>query len=278
MDRTESVADFAQQLRTPPPVEWLSFSGETSDNVLLFAQAIHRFGFAHGRHEHDAWMAAYAYGCLKDTALDWFEDLEPEVKRDWSTLRPAMIKRFRQDKAAKNSASHARVMLVKDNGLVVGYVGPLPAAGHMEVQAEPEGALVLDIPNGQSSQQTGDLIRLAGSGDDSHPFAGIERFNNLWILRACDQGRDGEIFKGRTRAISDTASPIAASKIWIIQKVDEAVEELRIQWKEDDGSECMLLVIIACTSVISECGLLGRTPLQAVQLPRSQNVSAVWDR
>ncbi|KAG8881713.1 hypothetical protein FRB98_004175, partial [Tulasnella sp. 332] len=93
----ESAADLAEPLRTPPSVERLTFSGEPCDNVLVFPQAVRPFALAHGRHEHGTWIAAYAYGCMIDAALDWFEYLQQEVKRDWSTLRPALIGKFRQD-------------------------------------------------------------------------------------------------------------------------------------------------------------------------------------
>ncbi|KAG8876573.1 hypothetical protein FRB98_007242 [Tulasnella sp. 332] len=260
-------ADLAQSLPTPPPIEWLTFSGNTSDNVLLFAQAVHRFAFAHGRHEHGAWIAAYAYGCLTDMALDWFEDLDPKAKWDWSTLRPAMIKRFRQDKfvpsapaaapgprqARKSSTSRARVMLVRYNGLVVGYVGRPASRGHTLIEAKPEGALVLDVPIGQSSEKADNLTLLATSGDsrvDSHPFIGLEHTPDHWRLRACDQGRDGDTYKGRARALTDTATPVASSKIWVIHKIDASTEELRVQWTEDNGY---------------------RTSLQAVQHPSSKD-------
>ncbi|KAG8881576.1 hypothetical protein FRB98_004238, partial [Tulasnella sp. 332] len=86
------------KLLTPPLVDWLTFSGSASDDVLLFAQAVHLFALVHGRHEPGAWMAASASGCLENAALDWFEDLDLEIRRDWANLRPAMITEFRWDK------------------------------------------------------------------------------------------------------------------------------------------------------------------------------------
>lgn len=95
-----SVTD--PQPSTPPrdeQLKWLAFSGAASENVLVFAQAVYRLAFARGRQQDGVWMAGYAYGCLVDAALEWHEDLAPELKQDWSQLRLAMVKRFRQDRS-----------------------------------------------------------------------------------------------------------------------------------------------------------------------------------
>ncbi|KAG8995596.1 hypothetical protein FRB94_003533 [Tulasnella sp. JGI-2019a] len=139
--------------------EWLSFSGGSSENVLLFAQAVHRFAFAHGRQKDGVWIADYAYGCLSDEALDWFEDLDPDVRQDWSSLRPAMITKFRRNRfvptapaaattgARVNSVSRSRVRVVRGNGAVLGYLSPPTTQTHATVVASVDEALVLDIPN-----------------------------------------------------------------------------------------------------------------------------------
>ncbi|KAG8983684.1 hypothetical protein FRB93_007081 [Tulasnella sp. JGI-2019a] len=90
-----------QTFRSTPRVEWLSFSGGLSDNVIAFAQEVHRFGFAYGRVEDDVWMARYVYGCLSGDALEWFEHLDPEIKEDWSKLRPIMIEKFKQSRLVR---------------------------------------------------------------------------------------------------------------------------------------------------------------------------------
>ncbi|KAG9004521.1 hypothetical protein FRB93_010298 [Tulasnella sp. JGI-2019a] len=84
-------------------VQWLTFSGGGPENVLLFAQGVHRFAFAHGRQNDDVWMANYAYGCLSGDALSWFNDLDAEVKKDWSKLRPAMFAWFTQSSVAASA-------------------------------------------------------------------------------------------------------------------------------------------------------------------------------
>ncbi|KAG8859716.1 hypothetical protein FRB96_004290 [Tulasnella sp. 330] len=264
MDKTDSVADFAQPLRSPPIVEWLTFSGEPADNVLRFAQAVHQYAFAYGRHEHGAWMAAYAYGCLADTALDWFEDLEPEIKRDWATLRPALIAKFRCNRfvpsaaaatagpplrapaaaaaplqPAPSSTSRARVMLVKDNGVILGYLSPPVSDGHSTIQAKPEDALVLNVPVLQSSERPVTMLRMAASEEatESYPFYGLEECADHWRPRACEKGRDGEVFRGRAPALTAHPERLASSRIWSIHKIDESTEELCAQWTGDDGSQ-----------------------------------------
>jgi len=256
----EGVSDFPQSIRTPPPVEWLSFSGKAPDNVLLFAQAVHRFAFAHGRHENDAWMAAYAYGCLTDTALDWFEDLDTDVQRDWSTLRHAMIKKFRRNKFAHSapavavgprlvepsSTSRARVMMVKDNGVVLGYLSPPKQNAYATIETKPEDAVVLEVPTiKQSSQSPVTLLRIATSEktEVSHPFYGIEGHGDWFDLKACDAGRDGAVFKGHAQALTTTAAPVAVSKVWSIHKLDDSTEEIRAQWPDDNGNQISLQAV-----------------------------------
>ncbi|KAG8991215.1 hypothetical protein FRB94_012687 [Tulasnella sp. JGI-2019a] len=133
-------------------VQWLTFSGGGPENVLLFAQGVHRFAFAHGRQNDDVWMANYAYGCLSGDALSWFNDLDAEVKKDWSKLRPAMFAWFTQSSVAASPPSRCRLRVVKGNGKVIGYVAP-PTAGHnVKVAASAQGALVLNIPRVWNTQ------------------------------------------------------------------------------------------------------------------------------
>ncbi|KAG9012832.1 hypothetical protein FRB94_004978 [Tulasnella sp. JGI-2019a] len=105
MENTSTVPDHS--LRSLARVEWLSFSGCPSENVLLFAQAVHRFAFAHSRRKDGSWMADYAYGCFSGEALDWFEDLDHGVKQDWSKPRPAIITTFRQNNSVPTTSGAA---------------------------------------------------------------------------------------------------------------------------------------------------------------------------
>ncbi|KAG8997957.1 hypothetical protein FRB94_007296 [Tulasnella sp. JGI-2019a] len=144
MGDTATIPNYS--LQSLAHAEWLSFSGDSSENVLLFAQAVHRFAFAHGRQKDGVWKADYAYGCLSDEALDWFEDLDPEVKQDWSSLRPAMITKFGRSKfvptapaaaavgtrvVAGNSVSRCRVRVIRGDGKVLGYVSPPSSQTHL---------------------------------------------------------------------------------------------------------------------------------------------------
>ncbi|KAG8884114.1 hypothetical protein FRB98_002604 [Tulasnella sp. 332] len=157
-------------------VEWLTFSGGPSDNILRFAKAVHQFAFAHGRQKDGVWMADYVYGCLDDEALEWFEDLEPKIREDWTHLRSAMMKEFRQSKfvptappaamgprvVVPSSTAHARVKIINKKDKVVGYVGPLNEAGINVIQQNSEGALVLEIPLMQPLTQVGASVRIVG--------------------------------------------------------------------------------------------------------------------
>ncbi|KAG8995573.1 hypothetical protein FRB93_001077, partial [Tulasnella sp. JGI-2019a] len=172
MENTDTVPDHS--LRSLARAEWLAFSGDPSEHVLLFAQAVHRFAFAHARQKDNVWMADYAYGCLSGEALDWFEDLDHDVRQDWSRLRPAIVIEFRQSKlapiapaaasgprlVANSSVSRSRVKVVRGNGAVLGYVSPPTREGHATVVASADQALVLDIPKVWDTRQKVAHIRI----------------------------------------------------------------------------------------------------------------------
>ncbi|KAG8984031.1 hypothetical protein FRB93_006824 [Tulasnella sp. JGI-2019a] len=157
--------------------EWLSFSDGHSEHVLLFVQAVHRFAFAHGRQKDDVWMADYAYGCLSGEVLEWFEDLNPDVRQDWSRLRQAMVTKFRQSKlvptsasaaasgpqVASSSVSRSRVRVVRGDGTVLGYVSPPNPTAHITVVASADEALVLNLPKVCDGQEKAARIRIAVS-------------------------------------------------------------------------------------------------------------------
>ncbi|KAG9012833.1 hypothetical protein FRB94_004979 [Tulasnella sp. JGI-2019a] len=208
-----------QPLQSVPPVEWLSFSGGTSDSVLQFTQGVHRFAFAHGRQRDDGWMADYAYGCLSGQALNWFEDLDRDVKQDWARLRPTMINKFR-DTATEPyiSASRARIKLLsKDSGVTLGYVGH-PSSAHATFQTSPQGSLVIDIPAIKSPQNT--LISLQLVEPSTLPFLGLED-------------------KGGYLDLPSPPSGAPVSKVWYIEKAN-GIEELRTDWTESNGSRTPL--------------------------------------
>ncbi|KAG8991075.1 hypothetical protein FRB94_012875 [Tulasnella sp. JGI-2019a] len=203
----ENIGDHS--LTALARVEWLSFSGSPSEHVLLFAQAVHRFAFAFGRQKDSPWMADYAYGCLSGEALDWFEDLDPSVKNDWSRLRMAMLDMFRQNalaptapaaaacprQAASSPISRCRVKVVRGNGTVRGYVPSPTREALATVVASADEALVLDIPKSCDTHPNVTHIKIAAptNGNDRilYPFLGLENYGHgdHWRFRACEEGK-----------------------------------------------------------------------------------------
>ncbi|KAG8989085.1 hypothetical protein FRB94_014683 [Tulasnella sp. JGI-2019a] len=181
---------MANQLPREPlwPADWQSFSsfsGGPLDNVFLFTRAVHRFAYAHNRLGDNAWMAGYAYGCLVDEALYWFEGLDPGIQQDWSKLKPAIITKFGRNTPAPTT-SRSRVKAVRRNGTTLGYIGPLTrGTTNQGVVTKVEEALVLDIVGEWDTQHH---IRLAVP-NESYPFLGLEEYTTgYWDFRACNAG------------------------------------------------------------------------------------------
>ncbi|KAG9009194.1 hypothetical protein FRB93_005690 [Tulasnella sp. JGI-2019a] len=234
-------------------VDWFYFSGAPSEDVLPFAQAIHKVAFASGRLEDDAWKAQYGYGCLQGAALHWYESLEPETKDSWSKLRQAMIERFPPMElvpgapaaapvpglTSSNLASRCRILVVRGNGNVIGYVGPLCPRSDTIFLKSPNGALLIDVPILQHPRQPGSLIRMLPPSQQAaaFPFVGVECHGNFWNLRACDEGRSEKIFNCRARAYTPTGAAVASSRIWSLQidQNDGSIEELHMDWVDDKG-------------------------------------------
>ncbi|KAG9024632.1 hypothetical protein FRB95_011250 [Tulasnella sp. JGI-2019a] len=197
MEDNSTISDHS--LRSLARAEWLSFSGSPSENVL-FAQAVHRFAFAQGRQKDGVWMADYTYGCLSDEVLNRFEDLDDDVKQDWSTLRLAMITEFRRNTmvptapaaaigprlAVMSRSCVACEQVVKADGTELGYISPPTRGGMVTVVASAERALVLDVPKVWDAQQTETNIRMADPSE-TYPFVGLENHGDRdWNLRACE--------------------------------------------------------------------------------------------
>ncbi|KAG8992206.1 hypothetical protein FRB93_002435 [Tulasnella sp. JGI-2019a] len=105
-------------------------------------------------------MATYAYGCLSGEALDWFEDLDLQDKHDWGRLRPAMIKKSRTKEPPLPTRS--RIKVVKSNGTTLGYVLPPKEINDSNYMNDTGRALVLDIPNVLSTQQSTSRLKILG--------------------------------------------------------------------------------------------------------------------
>ncbi|KAG9023401.1 hypothetical protein FRB95_013136 [Tulasnella sp. JGI-2019a] len=136
-------------------------------------------------------MADYAYGCLLDEALDWFEELDNNVKQDWSKLRPAIIAKFPKSKSSKAVTSRSRIKAVRENGIVLGYVASMARAINHKLVAKADEGLIMDIPL-RDTQQTAAYIQMASHGA-VYSFVGLEvayyhDSNEHWNFRACEAG------------------------------------------------------------------------------------------
>ncbi|KAG8980322.1 hypothetical protein FRB93_009281 [Tulasnella sp. JGI-2019a] len=239
-----------QSPRSLPGVEWLSFSGAPSEDVLLFARGVHRCAFAYKRLKDDAWMADYAHGCLLGEALAWFDTIDVEIQLDWLKLRPALMDRF-----IKNS----RVKVVRGNGAVLGYVAPPTSGAHGAITASADQALVLNVSRALDTRKTVTMIRMVGHTNSPFPFIGIESLKDeYWDLRACEEvGPEGTKFHRRARADTTTLAQVASSNVWLIKKPDNSTEELCMEWTEATDA---------------------RTPLQAVTSSSTTSPKELWMR
>ncbi|KAG8992207.1 hypothetical protein FRB93_002436 [Tulasnella sp. JGI-2019a] len=222
----DATVKLDQPLRSQAQVEWRSFSGAPSDNVLLFTQAVNRFAFANQRHLDPVWMATYAYGCLSGEALDWFEDLDLQDKHDWGRLRPAMIKKFRTKSVPTQEPpplpTRSRIKVVKSNGTTMGYVLPPKASNDSNFMNDVNGALVLDIPNAPSTQQATSRLKmlLPSQVVNSLEFFAVTDCSGYHSILPCAEGW----------------TDAKGSGVWYITKTD-GTEELRSEWIDKSGSE-----------------------------------------
>ncbi|KAG9002869.1 hypothetical protein FRB94_003552 [Tulasnella sp. JGI-2019a] len=248
-------------LRSLARTEWLSFSGDPTENVLIFVQAVHRFAFAHSRQKDGVWMADYAYGCLSEEALDWFEDLDLDIKQDWSSLRPAMIANFRRNKGVPTApmagsswmsatppataiprpaaiSSRCRVKVVRGSGAVAGYITRPTQGDLMRIVASAEGAHVLEIPKVWDTNPTLVRIRTAAHIDD-HTFLGLEKgWGNppSWNLR---EWPEGSVLDGGAQV--DTTN-VTLAGVWTVKTLDDSTEELCPEWIDNKGARVSLQV------------------------------------
>lgn len=70
------------------------FLGNDGQECEEFIRAIHNAAYAGGKIRDDAWMADLALTYFSGRALRYYDSLEPEVKRDWSLLRQALLARY----------------------------------------------------------------------------------------------------------------------------------------------------------------------------------------
>ncbi|KAG8997607.1 hypothetical protein FRB93_014065 [Tulasnella sp. JGI-2019a] len=157
-------------------------------------------------------------------------------KRDWSELKPAIIAKFPWNTSTP-ATSRARVKIVRENGALLGYVGPLTRdMNNKKMATKPEEALVLDIVRTWDTKQTAARIRVAVP-NESYPFIGLEQQSTYWDFRACNAGPEG---KGSALADSGYMELIAFSKIWTIKKLEDSTEELHAEWVDDNDTRISL--------------------------------------
>ncbi|KAG9023188.1 hypothetical protein FRB95_013424 [Tulasnella sp. JGI-2019a] len=130
------------EISSPPPLEDLEFRGGPADDVTRFLAAIKGAAVIQGRHLDDEWVVSYTESCLGGDAMAWFDDLGSEVTTDWRSLRKALLHRFHKpDSSTAQSPvaaappttvspqpaetipmSRCRVRVVKENGVMMGYI------------------------------------------------------------------------------------------------------------------------------------------------------------
>ncbi|KAG8845117.1 hypothetical protein FRB96_002719 [Tulasnella sp. 330] len=157
----------------------------------------------------------------------------------------------------RNFTSLARVMVVRGDHEMLGYVPPPLPNARSTIQIKREDALVLEVPLLQPSERPVTLLRIANPGkttEVSHPFYGLQLHGNTcWIHRACDRGLDNKLSNGRAQALTMThdKAEAAASRVWSIHPVGGWMEELRAQWTEDDGTQISLQAVKRASGQVS---------------------------
>ncbi|KAG8989017.1 GTP-binding protein [Tulasnella sp. JGI-2019a] len=73
---------------SPAPLEELKFRGGPNEDVSDFLGAIKRAAIKQDRHLDDKWMVSYTESCLRGDAMEWFDEMGPDVATmDWMSLR-----------------------------------------------------------------------------------------------------------------------------------------------------------------------------------------------
>ncbi|KAG8876043.1 GTP-binding protein [Tulasnella sp. 331] len=75
-------------------LELLSFNGADGEDPTEFIRNVKRIALVEGQQRSDQWIIDYTESCLAGPALEWFLDLEDNVKGSWAMLQRAALKRF----------------------------------------------------------------------------------------------------------------------------------------------------------------------------------------
>lgn len=107
-----------------PNSDPLSFEGTDPKECETFITTIRRRAFDQGRHRDNEWMAGLASTCFAGDAFYWYEELDEDVKNDWSRLRSALVARFGRGSSASATTSG----ISSTPGSAPSAVIPTPAA------------------------------------------------------------------------------------------------------------------------------------------------------
>lgn len=73
---------------------FLSFEGRVDEDVTLFLRDFKRLALLRGRQQDEEWIADQMEASLAGSALRWYLTLETRKRRDFESLRIAMLKHF----------------------------------------------------------------------------------------------------------------------------------------------------------------------------------------
>ncbi|KAG8950782.1 hypothetical protein FRC04_007202, partial [Tulasnella sp. 424] len=83
----------------------LSFEGTSPKECEVFVATIRQRALAQGKHLDNEWIAFLASSYFVGDAFYWYEELDDDVKNDWSRLRPALVARFGRGGSSSTSGS-----------------------------------------------------------------------------------------------------------------------------------------------------------------------------
>ncbi|KAG8974638.1 hypothetical protein FRC05_007115, partial [Tulasnella sp. 425] len=73
-----------------------------------------------GKHLDNEWIAFLASSYFVGDAFYWYEELDDDVKNDWSRLRPALVARF--GRGGSSSTRKGRLKAIDEYGRIRGYI------------------------------------------------------------------------------------------------------------------------------------------------------------
>ncbi|KAG8980319.1 hypothetical protein FRB94_010301 [Tulasnella sp. JGI-2019a] len=154
-----------------------------------------------------------------------------------------------------SSVPQMRIMAVNDAGQILGYISPRKTRGCCFNIQRRKQAHVFEMPTGELAGKEGVRLKVTNPNEHAteYPFLGIQIWhdedgsNERWMLRACEEGKAGSIFKGRTCVSPCAMRPgigePASSKVWTIQTIEDGTDELFMHWPDDAGALTSLKIV-----------------------------------